>query len=266
MNSKSKLVTFILSVIPGLPHLYLGVRDRAAVFGILFFGAIFGTTGIIILSHNDDFFAILVFALPIIWLVALVDALYLTDQVQRIEKGSTDRGNEGEALETQALNMVRISNRKILTVIFSMVPGAGHMYLGLQKQGLQLMSIFFFMIFLMGWLNMSLFFFALPVIWFYSLFDALQRVDDPTLQGTENEISLFTWIRENPKWVGWGLILLGCFAVVDRIVFPFITYEIRNYFQTAIVAAILIGSGIKLLIRGKQKVRKEVVEQWDDGE
>ena len=64
---------------------------------------------------------------------------------------------------------------KFATVILSAVPGLGHMYLGWQQRGLQFMLTFFLMIFLMDQSGgLSLFTFLLPVIWFYSLYEAKQ--------------------------------------------------------------------------------------------
>ena len=37
---------------------------------------------------------------------------------------------------------------KFLTFCFSLLPGAGHMYMGFMKMGLSLMAAFFFLIFL----------------------------------------------------------------------------------------------------------------------
>ena len=55
--------------------------------------------------------------------------------------------------------------------IFSLIPGAGEMYMGFKKQGLSIMLLFWGSIALasitgLGWLAMFL-----PVIWFYSFFN-----------------------------------------------------------------------------------------------
>ena len=55
--------------------------------------------------------------------------------------------------------------------IFSLIPGAGEMYMGFQKQGLSIMTVFWGCIALsagtgIGWLIM-----ALPILWFYSFFN-----------------------------------------------------------------------------------------------
>lgn len=55
--------------------------------------------------------------------------------------------------------------------IFSLIPGAGEMYMGFKKQGLSIMLIFWSVIALasgtgMGWMIMFL-----PILWFYSFFN-----------------------------------------------------------------------------------------------
>ncbi|MFD2672134.1 hypothetical protein [Marinicrinis sediminis] len=60
------------------------------------------------------------------------------------------------------------------TLIMSVLPGLGHLYLGLMRRGIQLMISAFASIAFIPVLPM-VFPFVLAVIWFYSLFDALTR-------------------------------------------------------------------------------------------
>jgi len=64
---------------------------------------------------------------------------------------------------------------KFLTFCFSMLPGAGHMYMGFMKMGLSFMAAFFFLIFLSSWLSIGPLLFVLPLIWFYSFFDCMNK-------------------------------------------------------------------------------------------
>jgi hypothetical protein len=63
-----------------------------------------------------------------------------------------------------------------LTFVLSWLPGLGHLYLGLNKRGLQFMIGFFACVALIPMLP-TVFPFAVAVVWFYSLFDALQKVE-----------------------------------------------------------------------------------------
>jgi len=144
-----------------------------------------GTAGFCALTHQDDFALILLFLLPLIWFISLIDSLSIIDKA--------DDGREISGLP--------IANRKIISVAFSIVPGAGHMYLGLMKQGLQLMTLFFFTAFLMGWLNLSLLVFILPIIWFYSLFDAYHQIESKNYAQDNNlELPFKDWIETHPYW------------------------------------------------------------------
>ncbi len=246
MNSKSKFVTFILSFIPGLSHLYLGFAKRAMIFFALFFGAIFGTLGLAGLT-GADIFVILAFALPLIWFFALIDAFTLIDKMRvSAESGQTAPFEDIESFG---------DNKKMITAALSLVPGAGHMYLGYLREGAFLMAVFFFAAFLMGWLNMSLFLFVLPVVWFYSLFDALQRVETAVGEKHHKPV-LWTWMESHPRLVGWLLIILGCLVILERHITPLLTPEIHGYLQTAVVAVILIAGGIKLLSGSKIELRR----------
>ena len=65
---------------------------------------------------------------------------------------------------------------KFLSVLFSLVPGAGHMYLGLMRRGASIMAAFFQSIAATAFFsNMGLFGYVfgllIPVIWFVAFFD-----------------------------------------------------------------------------------------------
>ena len=76
--------------------------------------------------------------------------------------------------------------KKFIFFLSALIPGAGHMCLGLMKRGLILMTLFFLNIGLAMILDGFIVF--LPVVWFYCLFDAwnksflkpeeLRKVDD----------------------------------------------------------------------------------------
>ncbi len=248
MREKSKFIAFILSFLPGLSHFYLGFVDRGLIFLMVFFGITAGTIGLGIV-FGGDLVAILFLALPLIWLVALLDAFSLMKRFN--PRGSIDGENQ---MEYKNNDEIKESNRKTITMALSIIPGAGHMYLGYQKKGLALMGTFFFTIFFMGWLGLSLLLFILPLIWFYSFFDALNSFDGKDI---EKEEIPFILPNIKPEWIGWGLIGIGIFIVVERIVYPLIPHQLRNYIQTSIVSLIFIIGGIKLLAKNKDGENNE---------
>ena len=139
---------------------------------------------------------------------------------------------------------------KFATVILSAVPGLGHMYLGWQQRGLQFMLTFFLMIFLMAQSGgLSLFTFLLPVIWFYSLFDALQCYEEIP-PPREKQLDSWHWVFQKQKWVGIGLIVIGGLLLINKVAFPmllgFLDYAVIRSISTIMVALLLIAGGIRL--------------------
>ena len=64
---------------------------------------------------------------------------------------------------------------KFLTFCFSLVPGAGQMYLGFMKQGLSLMTVFAALCAFSTWLAIGPLLLFAPIIWFYSFFDVINK-------------------------------------------------------------------------------------------
>lgn len=257
MKQKSKFLVFILSPIPGLSHLYLGWSQRALTFFIIFLGLCAG--GIILVTMGfamgEMVAAITFFALALIWFMALTEALSLVGQ----ERPSG--ADENEVIEGSQGNqgIFTFSSRKMIAIAFSVIPGAGHMYLGLLKQGAQLMASFFLIMLVSNWLQLGLLAFIVPVIWFYSMFDVYHLLEEEELRLDAS--ILYDWFSTHPSWVGWGLIILGLLTIMQRIVSPLLvtllTPDLRNYIETSLVALILIFGGIKLLLGSKTKDKGE---------
>lgn len=164
-----------------------------------------------------------------------------------------------------------MNKSKFVTVILSLVPGLGHLYLGWMERGMQFMIAFFLAIFLMDWLSISLFGYLLPVIWFYSLFDALQHF------GSEAEeparFSPWSWLGDRQRWVGFGLIAIGALILIDRMAIPwmqtYLSYHHIRMISAGLVALLFIAGGIRLVI-GKplpveQKHGSSKVSKPDEG-
>lgn len=74
---------------------------------------------------------------------------------------------------------IRVTKNKFLTFVFALIPGAGQMYHGLYKKGTSLMLLFWGIIALSLVTYFTAINFLLPVIWFYSFFDAVNRMNMP---------------------------------------------------------------------------------------
>ncbi len=254
MKKKSKFLVFILSPLPGLSHLYLGWTRRALVFFGVFLGLCVGAMTVEHISYQTSNMIgpLLFFVIALLWFIALAEALSLAG---RNIDPAVD-GEEYQQLNSDDKGLLFISDRKMIALAFSAIPGAGHMYLGLLKQGAQLMAGFFFILLLSGWLDLSLLSFVIPVVWFYSVFDIYHLLEDEEELQLDSS-SLFDWFSTHPAWLGWGLIALGMLVLAQRIVGPaltnFLNNELRSYIETIFVALILIGGGIMLLMGNKVK-------------
>ncbi|GAA0735208.1 hypothetical protein [Clostridium oceanicum] len=148
-----------------------------------------------------------------------------------------------------------MENKKFWAYAFSLLPGAGHLYIGVQKKGLQLMSCFLGAAFLGELTNLHIFNFLMPIIWFYSIFDVRKIL----YLGTPIDDSLsfdFNFNGKLPKIIAYGFIIIGVWSLLHNMVFPIlninIDYHIENYVKTAIGSFILIFFGLKLLSGNKR--------------
>lgn len=248
-----RFYTILLSFVPGLGHFQLGLMQRGLSFLMSFFGLItmmFVLTGI----TNRSVFLLFLGLLPIIWLYCMFDAVQLVHRKQA-----------GELLADRTLfdewESGRVEGRrsKTLAMLLSAFPGAGQMYLGMQKRGLQMMVLFIGSFYIIDVLRLSLFLFIVPVIWFYSFFDGLQATSRYDL-GLLEDRPLLDWKGSNQNWLGLILLLLGVYYVTMSLIVPVfdrflpefhIRHFITTYLRPLIVSLVLIGGGIKLLSRNK---------------
>ena len=170
---------------------------------------------------------------------------------------------------------MRRQKNKFLNFILSCLPGAGHMYLGFTKQGISIMTMFFAIIAIAGWLRLNIVLFVLPVLWFYSFFDSLNknsmpqeefvRLDDDYLWSDvmERGVANKSGTRKTAAVV---LIVVGAIILINNFlnfagehlinVFGENFYSVINYWRynsyQIIFAVIIIIIGIRL-IAGKKK-------------
>lgn len=242
MRDKSKFIAFMLSAIPGLAHFYINLKERALIFFMITFSAFMGSIGLYALTGRDSFILIFIFAYPIIWLVSTIDMFSVWKRIELSQLYNNENTVHAVPIDDK-------SNKKTITLALSIMPGAGHMYLGYQTKGLLIMGIFLFSIFFMGWLGISLPLFLLPLIWFYGLFDAMHIVDGSEEVIKKQDLKLS---KIKPEWIGFGLIGIGIIAIVERILYPLIHPSIRSYIQTSIVSLLFIIAGIAILIKNKK--------------
>lgn len=60
--------------------------------------------------------------------------------------------------------------KRFLTFICSLIPGAGELYMGFEKQGMSILIIFWGIVAISALTGMTFILCLLPIIWFYSFF------------------------------------------------------------------------------------------------
>lgn len=134
------------------------------------------------------------------------------------------------------------------------------------------MAVFFIAIVVINMIKVDLLFVLIPLVWFISLFDALERATRLNQGMVVQDDSVINDMHWKPKrgWIGIGLVLLGGYMIFDKVVFDYIppviahftsidivnryfnSYAIKNQIQTIIVALIIMVIGIRLLKGGKK--------------
>ena len=160
-------------------------------------------------------------------------------------------------------------------------------YMAMFAASVYLATVFIFTGYSMDFLG-SIYLFLLPIIWLYQMFDAMHTVtqqkrlrieipdDDgffvPGASSEENLNALNIFKKPKvAKWVAAILIVVGAYALfanVTNSIYNIITYSMGDYFRqqywmiydmlrnfvpAAIISAVLIFVGIKLLAASKNK-------------
>lgn len=256
MKDKSKFICFIFSAIPGLAHLYVGLKERALIFLIMLIVGVTGGIGLAMLTYEEVFLVLTIIGYAILWLIAILDVFSAWKSLELRHLYNSESG----PYDISDKKM----NKKSITLALSVIPGAGHMYLGYQKKGLVIMGAFFFSIFFMGWLGISMLLFLLPLIWFYGFFDAM-HISDDSREEIKNQTLELPALK--PEWTGIALIIIGVMIMLERVVYPLVDYYILKYIQTTVVSLIFIILGIYMLLKSsKSSAVRDADEYEEDSE
>lgn len=248
-QQREKSRTILYSLVPGLGHMNMGLMQRGITILISFIGwfAI-----IVFLSAIIQRGELLIFllALPVIWIYSMFDAISKLHAKQRGEQ-LVDRA----IFEDMEAYIASGRKSKVLAIALSIFPGAGHLYLGLQKRGLQLMGGFLLTVFIMDNLRLSLFFFLLPLFWCFAFFDALQQTSRYERETLTDE-PVLTQLVPYQRWFGIGLLGFGVYYLLDRVAAEVTSHfsneiyrqymAVKYMIPTAVVAFIMIIVGLRL--------------------
>ena len=169
-----------------------------------------------------------------------------------------------------------------MTFLWSLVPGAGEMYLGFFKQGVSLMAAFFILLGISGFLQLGFLTFLAPIVWFYSFFHTnnLNSLPDEEFYALEDDYIIHmsditgnqAIIKKYRRLLSGCLVFFGLSILwnsLSRLIFWYI-FPILNLSETAIgliryilnaipqavVAIAIIIAGI-YLIKGKYEELKK---------
>ena len=159
-------------------------------------------------------------------------------------------------------------------IVFSLIPGAGYMYLGLMQKGLEAMLLFFVSVTILGWIDLHAFIpmIAIP-LWFYFFFDTF-AMRGRLVQGEEVDdtgiLNLMARLGEYKfYYIGIGLIVIGVLALLANLSHDFSGwFKYGYYFKKYLPSVLLIAGGIFLLSRTRsaKSVPEEIALEDDSAE
>lgn len=182
---------------------------------------------------------------------------------------------------------------KILFFLFSLIPGAAHMYIGLVKRGLVIMLALVAGAGLAMIADTPAFLLVLPVLWFYSFFDAWNKYHLPEEKLTKVQDDFLFFLNAMPENVrsdprfkkvasanvlkvgGIVAIIAGAYLIWDQIIVRVlirllsdtgaeILSQISYKLPQVAVAVILIFVGIKLISHKKRELERKNNEGEDE--
>lgn len=171
---------------------------------------------------------------------------------------------------------------RFLTFCFSLIPGAGEMYMGFMKSGFSLMLVFYLLIVLSMMLSQGVLAALSIIVWFYSFFHAnhlaslgdedFAQVKDEFLFGLDDLPGMKGFVKRYNRWIAYALIFVGiCLLwntaanIVSRVLpeeYDYIArmmYNIGDFIPSVIFGIAIVILGIKL-IAGKE-MKAYVYEQ-----
>ena len=167
-----------------------------------------------------------------------------------------------------------------LTFCFSLVPGAGEMYMGFMRQGVSIMALFWLLIFLAAFLSIGPVLFILPILWCYSFFNVhnlrglsdeeFYAIEDDYLFHIDRVLPQGRWSKKQNNLFAVALIIIGIVILWSNLtnymrwMFPSdIYWTIVDDVPQVTIAILLIWGGLNL-IRGKKKeLDDKLLEQED---
>jgi len=187
--------------------------------------------------------------------------------IKNTSKSSTQYNNTEKDVNYNYNNNNQKRHSAFWATIFSFIPGAGHMYLGIMDRGLQLMLAFFGIIIITNLFYSAEFLSILTVIvWFYSFFDCfhirkkIERGEDVVGEHIFN----FDFKKVNTNQVGIGFVALGGIVLLNEIFSQLlyasnriqISTEVLRTLRNLTFPVVLIVIGFIILNKAKKNISK----------
>lgn len=170
---------------------------------------------------------------------------------------------------------------KFLTFCFSLLPGAGEMFMGFMNMGLSLMFIFFAAVFLPIFLRMDELALFAFIIWAYGFFHAnhLASLSDEEFDQIEDNSMLNLHFfpegkkinGKQHKWVAAALIAAGILLLWNTFtdmayhILPGFVYNwmriVGNYAPRVLIALVIIYIGIRMISGRKEQLAQQDMVQ-----
>ena len=162
--------------------------------------------------------------------------------------------------------------------IFSLIPGAGEMYMGFKKQGISIMLLFWGVFAVGSCTGMDWLIFLIPIIWFYSFFNVhnLKSLSEEEFYSVEDSYVLHmdkligdvdTLLTHHRKLTAIVLIVFGASILWNNLMdffYMILPGYLANVLGTfayhlpqLVIAVAIIFAGIYILTRKKDALDKE---------
>jgi hypothetical protein len=152
---------------------------------------------------------------------------------------------------------VRTNYNNFLVFVFSLIPGAGYMYLGLMQKGLEAMLLFWASVTIFAWIGLPHFVAMISIpLWFYFFFDTYamrnrlaqgEEVDDKGMFDIMSRLGEYKYY-----YIGIGLLVIGFLALLANLSQDLSGwFKYGYYFKKYLFPVLLIAAGIFLLSRSR---------------
>jgi hypothetical protein len=146
--------------------------------------------------------------------------------------------------------------------------GAGQMYMGFMKQGLSIMGCAMGIIAIGVTTQLGIIYLVLPLLWFYSFFDAINKFavpDEEFLKLEDNSILPFELNTQRIKdvidkyqlYIGGGFIFLGICILNNNVlsyIFPSGYFILRVIGPQFLISVLMIAIGLHMILSNKQEL------------